>query len=233
METESVVPSRRDELGEPRASAANTRAALGDGFAIFTHNVISLSDDWKLTLGLRYIDEEKDGEGVLNGVAPLPEDASANDVFLATAAGNEPPCLNPVFRAALRSFCDNASWTRKRSDDAITGTVSLGYAINDNQNVYVSYSRGFKAGGLNFHSSSYDWLVVTGSDYAKFKGSGTVNGELAPNAEEYKFMLWAGDKDPDTFRIKIWWEDGETEYLVYDNGADQPIGGGNIVVHTK
>ncbi|NIP15071.1 MAG: TonB-dependent receptor [Pseudomonadales bacterium] len=127
-----------------------------DGFAIFTHNVISLSDDWKLTLGLRYIDEEKDGEGVLNGVAPLPEDASANDVFLATAAGNEPPCLNPVFRAAVRSFCDNASWTRKRSDDAVTGTVSLGYAISDDQNVYVTYSRGFKAGGLNHDQEAFD-----------------------------------------------------------------------------
>jgi len=50
---------------------------------------------------------------------------------------------------------------------------------------------------------------------------------------DYKFMLWAGDKEPDTFRIKIWWEEGEDEYVVYDNGMDQVIGGGSIVVHTK
>jgi hypothetical protein len=85
----------------------------------------------------------------------------------------------------------------------------------------------FKAGGLNLHSSSYDWLVVTGSDYARYKGVGTINGE-----GEYKFMLWAGDGDPDTFRIRIWWEDGETEVPVYDNGMNQAIGGGNIVVHS-
>jgi hypothetical protein len=84
----------------------------------------------------------------------------------------------------------------------------------------------FKAGNLNFHSTSYDWLVVTGSDYARFKGTGTING-----AGDYKFMLWAGDGDPDTFRIKIWWED-DTEHMVYDNGMDQAIGGGQIVVHT-
>jgi len=86
----------------------------------------------------------------------------------------------------------------------------------------------FHTADLNFHSSGYDWLVVTGSDYAKFKGTGTINGE-----GEYKFMLWAGDKEPDTFRIKIWWEDGDGEHVIYDNGMDQAIGGGNIVVHTK
>jgi hypothetical protein len=96
----------------------------------------------------------------------------------------------------------------------------------------------FHAGDLNFHSSSYDWLVVTGSNYARFKGAGTINGELAPNGEEYKFMIWAGDgtgaDGADTFRIKIWWEDAsEVEHVVYDNGMDQPISSGNIVVHTK
>ena len=84
----------------------------------------------------------------------------------------------------------------------------------------------FQAGDLNFHSSSYDWLVVNQNDSnAQFKGSGTINGE-----GDYKFMLWAGDNDPDTFRIKIWEENGG-EVVVYDNGSQQPIGGGSIVVH--
>lgn len=86
----------------------------------------------------------------------------------------------------------------------------------------------FKAADLNFHSESYDWLVVNqGGENAQFKGTGTINGSGA-----YGFMLWAGDHDPDgpdTFRIKIW--DAATEDIVYDNGMDQPIAGGNIVVH--
>jgi hypothetical protein len=49
-------------------------------------------------------------------------------------------------------------------------------------------------------------------------------------------MLWAGDgsntDSADTFRIKIWWEDTTGELVVYDNGVEQTIGGGNIVVHT-
>lgn len=85
----------------------------------------------------------------------------------------------------------------------------------------------FQAAGLNFHSSSYEWLVVTGSNYAKFKGTGTINGEGV-----YKFILWAGDNNPDTFRIKIWSEDGSGgESVIYDNGFDQAIGSGSIVIH--
>jgi len=87
----------------------------------------------------------------------------------------------------------------------------------------------FHAGGLNFHSASYDWLVVNqGGTRAQFKGMGTINGE-----GNYKFMLWAGDHDPDTFRIKIWEEVDGVETVVYDNGVQQPIGGGSIVVHNK
>jgi hypothetical protein len=88
----------------------------------------------------------------------------------------------------------------------------------------------FHAGDLNFHSSSYEWLVVTGSDYARFKGSGTING-----MGDYEFMLWAGDGEPDTFRIKIWEEDEitATETITYDNDFDQEIERGSIKVHTN
>jgi hypothetical protein len=86
----------------------------------------------------------------------------------------------------------------------------------------------FNAADLNFHSTSYEWLVVTGNNSANFKGEGTINGE-----GNYKFKIWAGDGNPDTFRIRIWVEDNGGENVVYDNGANQPIGGGNIVVHKK
>jgi hypothetical protein len=102
----------------------------------------------------------------------------------------------------------------------------------------------FKTADLNFHSSSYEWLVVAGAK-AKFKGIGTINGEGA-----YKFMLTGIDADinendsfdVDRFRIKIWDEVNDTEHVVYDNGlgagddddsATTEIGGGAIVIHTK
>jgi hypothetical protein len=71
----------------------------------------------------------------------------------------------------------------------------------------------FKAGNLNFHSSSYDWLVVAGSK-AINKGEGTING-----AGNYGFMLSAIDGSkgiPDKFRIKIL-DKNNGDAPVYDN----------------
>ncbi len=112
-------------------------------------------------------------------------------------------------------------------DPLLTGKASFGFvskykkgaSIPDGQTEFQ-----FKAGGLNFHSSSYDWLQVTeGGTNALFKGSGTVNG-----AGGYQFMLWAGDDETDTFRIRIY---AGGDGVVYDNGVKQPIGGGSIIVH--
>jgi PKD repeat protein len=95
----------------------------------------------------------------------------------------------------------------------------------------------FKAGSLNFRSTSYDWLVVAGTQ-AKYKGEGTINGGGA-----YGFTLTAvdgalpGGGGTDAFRIKIW--DLATGAVVYDNkmseGEDSDaataLGGGSIVIH--
>lgn len=38
----------------------------------------------------------------------------------------------------------------------------------------------------------------------------------------------------DTFRIRIWGEDDAgNAYAVYDNHAEQEIGGGSIIIHQK
>ena len=62
----------------------------------------------------------------------------------------------------------------------------------------------FKVADLNFHSSSYDWLVIAGKK-AKYKGVDTINGE-----GEYMIILSAidgdlqGDDGIDKLRMKIW-----------------------------
>ena len=83
----------------------------------------------------------------------------------------------------------------------------------------------FKAGNLNFRSVSCEWLVVFGTK-AQFKGEGSING-----AGSYKFMITADDGNPDTFRIKIWYEDGSGEHVSHDNGSQQAISGGSNVIH--
>jgi PKD domain len=92
----------------------------------------------------------------------------------------------------------------------------------------------FKAGGFEFRSTSYDWLVVAGSK-AQYRGEGTVNG-----AAGYGFLMTAYDGSPDRLRLKVW---DASHAVVYDNrpgasddvdAADpQALGGGSIVVHRK
>jgi hypothetical protein len=112
----------------------------------------------------------------------------------------------------------------------ITGKATFGFVSKYKKGATVPDGNTefkFVAGDLNFSSTSYEWLVVNQAGAnAQFKGTGTING-----TGDYDFMLWAGDGSPDTFRIKIW--DAATEVLVYDNGTNQPIGGGSIVVHKK
>jgi hypothetical protein len=95
----------------------------------------------------------------------------------------------------------------------------------------------FQAAGLNFKSTSYEWLVIAGAK-AQYKGSGTING-----SGDYFFMLTAidgsakGGGGVDKFRIKIW--NKQTGNTIYDNQLDAPdssdpstaLGGGSIQIH--
>ena len=104
----------------------------------------------------------------------------------------------------------------------------------------------FTAGGLEFDSTSYDWLIISESR-SRYMGEGTVKGD----PELYKFMVTVLDADSeesatglDGFRIKVWRKtvDG-TDLVIYDNGlgapADSadggttPLAGGSIIVHSS
>ncbi len=122
-------------------------------------------------------------------------------------------------------------------DGSLTGKASFGFVSKYQKGASVPTGNTafkFDIAGLVFYSQTYEWLVVNqGGTSAQFKGSGLINGTPDPNGNAYKFMLWAGDGTSDTFRIRIWWEDVAGEHAVYDNGTDQAIGGGNIVIHSK
>jgi hypothetical protein len=124
------------------------------------------------------------------------------------------------------------------SDATLAGKATFGFVSKYNKKTELPEGNTefmFKAGDLKFHSNDYEWLVVNQADSrAQFKGTGTINGDGV-----YKFMLWASDGEPDTFRIKIW-EEVNGEDVIYDNGYEdsgnengQTIGGGSIIVHTS
>jgi len=96
----------------------------------------------------------------------------------------------------------------------------------------------FQLGGLNFHSHTYEWLLISGAK-ATYKGEGTING-----VGHYGFRLTAidgkinGGGSIDKFRIKIWDMDNN-DLIVFDNNLGTPddqnpstvLSGGQITIH--
>jgi hypothetical protein len=126
------------------------------------------------------------------------------------------------------------------SDPDITGKAQFAFVSKYLKGATApegSTSFKFKAGELEFDSSSYQWLVISGTK-AQYKGTGRVNG-----VGGYGFILSAVDGDAansptiDKFRIKILTPGGS---VLYDNQAGSAddatastaIAGGQIKVHS-
>ncbi|HLO27844.1 MAG TPA: PKD domain-containing protein [Anaerolineales bacterium] len=153
---------------------------------------------------------------------------------------SEPACTLAVVYDPSAGFATGGGWIDSparayKADETLAGKATFGFVSKYQKGASVPTGNTafeFDLAGLAFSSQNYEWLVVNrATTNAQFKGTGMINGALDPNGNVYKFMLWAGDGSPDTFRIRIWWEDAAREHDVYDNGAAQPIGG-SIVVHT-
>ena len=122
-------------------------------------------------------------------------------------------------------------------DPSLTGKATFGFVskYGNGTNPVGSTQFQFHAGGLNFRSTPYEWLVVAGAR-AQFKGTGTING-----SGSYQFLLTGvdgqvgGHGDTDAFRIKITGPGG----VVYDNNMGSSdagndgteLAGGNIHIH--
>jgi hypothetical protein len=128
---------------------------------------------------------------------------------------------------------------------SLTGKANFGFVSKYQKGAKVPTGETefqFQVASFNFHSSAYEWLVISGAK-AQYKGTGTVNG-----AGNFGFLLTATDSQVsggggvDKFRIKIW-DKANGDTVVYDNvsaaGDDidsanpQEIAGGSIVIHSK
>ncbi len=126
-------------------------------------------------------------------------------------------------------------------DSELTGKATFGFVSKYKKGATVPTGVtqfNFQVADLNFHSDTYQWLVIAGSK-AKYKGTGTINGE-----GNYGFMLTAIDAeltpstDVDLFRVKIWDKDNNDE-IVYDNMLGEEdtaeptteLQGGSIKIH--
>jgi iron complex outermembrane recepter protein len=145
-------------------------------WSVFTHNVLNITEKLSLTLGARYVKEEKDASfgqlGATTGAGASACQASINGVL----AGTVPAALrngmigincfpfavstNLTAPAALggglasRLLPLPRTWSDTFKDDEITYTAQVGYKANEDLLLYAGYSHGFKSGGFNLDPMS-------------------------------------------------------------------------------
>lgn len=119
------------------------------------------------------------------------------------------------------------------ADPTLTGKATFGFVskYKNGQSIPSGNTEfQFHAASMNFHSHTYEWLVIAGP-LAMYKGTGTINGE-----GNYGFLLTARDGQinggggVDTFRLKIW-DKNNSDLIVFDNNGDTELGGGQITIH--
>ncbi len=126
-------------------------------WALFTHNIVHITDKLDLTLGVRYTSEKKKLSATFNNdnTACLAQ-RQAMDQFLTN------PALSAVAGGLIGLTCQGNNTTElsgvsiadSRKDSQWTGTAVLSYKATDDLMVYASYSRGYKAGGFNLDKSA-------------------------------------------------------------------------------
>ena len=135
----------------------------GTNWAIFTHNIVHITDTVDLTLGLRYTKDTKKfnatfgndnsictaNQAALSSLLTTPLAATAGAVIGLSCQGNSTAELNGV------------SINDRRSEDQITGTAILSWKPVDDLLVYGSFARGYKAGGFNLDRSALKSPVPT------------------------------------------------------------------------
>ena len=148
--------------------------------SIFTYNTISLTEDLGLVVGLRWIDESKDGS-FRQGDAP--NEACANTVrntgaLIAGAAGTGLEAVAGTiggFSSAYMCFPFAApadllpgrpvTFADTYEDDELAYTAKLTYDFNEAVSGYASYTHGFKSGGFNLDATA----AIGGAD-PRFRG---------------------------------------------------------------
>ncbi len=125
--------------------------------AVFGEVAYNVSDQLKLTLGLRYSSEKKSHDTSAGAMSALNEVATA-----LTRAGLDPALVDIYDYAVLflgGGYSELLSNADTKSWDAITPRFVVEYEYSDSILLYGSVSKGFKSGGFN--SSDTAPLVTT------------------------------------------------------------------------
>ena len=144
-----------DQIND-RGGTRDTYLQNSENYAIFTHNIIHLTETLDLTLGLRYTNETKTFDATFgNDNIYCPRNRALLTPLLGTSlAGLAGGLISLSCQGNSTSELDGVSLSDKRKEDEFTGTAVLSWKVTPDLLLYGSYSRGYKAGGFNLDRSA-------------------------------------------------------------------------------
>lgn len=149
-----------------RGSVMDRYTQKGENWAIFTHNIIHITDKLDLTLGARYTWDKKrlnasfsnDNVGCVTVQNLLLDDltttTAGTPTQIATARALAAGLIGLACQGNSTAELDGVSINSKRKEDRWTGTAILSFKPTDDLLIYGSASRGYKAGGFNLDRSA-------------------------------------------------------------------------------
>ncbi|MEH6723252.1 MAG: TonB-dependent receptor [Qipengyuania sp.] len=128
-----------------------------ENFAVFTHNIVHVTDTVDLTLGLRYTNETKDFSAAFsNDNVFCPQSRALLDGLLSvpSLAGLAGGLISLSCQGNSTAELDGVTLADTRDEDEFTGTAILSWKPDPDWLVYGSFSKGYKAGGFNLDRSA-------------------------------------------------------------------------------
>ncbi len=152
----------------------NNRGSINDRYfqrdrnwALFTHNIIHITDQLDLTLGLRYTNDKKKFNAAFTNdntacttIQGLVLDDLTSTTSNATARALAGALIGLGCQGNSTAELNGVSINDSRSEDEFTGTGILSYRPNNDLMLYASFSRGYKAGGFNLDRSALKSPIV-------------------------------------------------------------------------
>ena len=154
-------------------------------FAVFTHNIIKLTDTLSVTLGARYTSERKNFSATFNDTNTIcPTQRAFFSPYLTGGATALPASLQGLAAGVVNLTCQGNTSSSlnalalkdKRDEDEFTGTAVVSWKPTPRLLVYASYSKGYKAGGFNLDRSALGLPQYSETDPRNIGGRGAAFG---------------------------------------------------------
>jgi iron complex outermembrane recepter protein len=185
----SSNPSTQALAALPGTSARRLNAQDSDSWALFAQGTYDFDNDFRLTVGARYTEEDKDATRVMDVLDTATQTVTTNPVaplvwYGAFQLYNEQALFVPDGMGGFMPSPGH-NLAGSRGESSFTPMINLQWDVSDNTMLYAGASKGFKAGGFDARANnpfSFEFEEEETSSFELGAKSLLLNGALELNA---------------------------------------------------